>query len=96
MKIELDVKGNFVEITNIRFQKKVADIVLGIQRGIDVYFRFETQMNKLLTNERCLHFTGPHLTVWSDEKCLEEVIKVLKSGQIIKTKINYPQKENEF
>ena len=96
MRIELGQKGNFVEPTNIRFHKKVADVVLGIQRGIDVYFRFETQMNKPLTNERCLHFTGPHLTVWSDQKCLEEVIKVLKSGQIIKTKINYLPQENEL
>jgi len=94
MRIELDKKGNFVDATNIRFHKKVADVTLGIQRGVDVYFRFETQMNKLLTNERCLHFTSL-TTPWSDEKCLQEVVKRIESGELIKTQINYPPKTEE-
>lgn len=95
MRIELDKQGNFVEATGIRFHKKVADVVLGIQRGVDVYFRFETQMNKTLTNERCLHFTGV-TTPWSDEKCFEKVIERLNEGGVIKTQINYPPKIEEL
>lgn len=91
--IELDFKGNFVEIRNVRLHKKVADVVLGIQRGVDVYFRFDSKENQV--NERCFHFTGVS-TVWSDEKCLQEVIKRIESGELIKTQINYLPKTEEI
>lgn len=91
--VELDSKGNFVDIRNIRFECKVADVLLGVQRGIDVYFRFDSHDN--LINERCFHWSGQNEDPWSNEKCLEEVIKVINQGGVIKTTIGYPPKIEE-
>jgi hypothetical protein len=93
MKIELDIEGNFLEATDFTFHRKESNTLLGIQRGVDVYFRFKSKDGRQL-NERCFHFSSVGAP-WSNEKCMEEVMKKLESGGIVKTEITYPPKTEE-
>ena len=89
-RVELDVDGNFVDIRNLRFERKVADVLLGVQRGVDVYFRFDSKENQV--NERCFHFSGV-TAPWGDDKCFEKVIEKIEAEKKIVTEIAYLPKE---
>lgn len=91
--IQLDTLENYVEVTNVTFYKKVADVVLGVQRGVDVYFKFLVNGSTEFS-ERCLHFSE-QTEPWTNKQCLEKVIERIESGELIKTEIKYEIIEDE-
>jgi len=98
MKAYIDSLNRYQEITFLSIIKLEADILLGIQRGIDVYFQFLTEhevngKKHPLKNVRCLHFTGPHKKIWDETEALNRVIAYIDDKNIVISNPHYIKEE---
>lgn len=85
------------EILMLSVVKLNADILLGVQRGIDVHISFLTQEKKtLLPNYRIIHFKGVHGSIWSESKAKDKIIEFVESGGKLISNPAYTETENEL
>lgn len=91
---KIDQRPSKVEIYSLNIVSLKADILLGVQLGVDVTIEFiTTEKAGKLRNVRTMHFTGPHASVWSKEKALAKVIAFINNGGVIITDVKYPEPE---
>lgn len=87
--------GQKQEIMMLSIVRLDADIVLGIQRGIDVHISFLTEENtKLLPNYRVIHFKGVHSSIWNEKKAEKKIIEYIEAGNKLVSNQKYNLNEN--
>jgi len=90
MKAKIDNDKREQEITFLQVDQLVHDVILGVQRGVDVYVSFLTEeKGGYLKNSRCVHFSAVSTSKWTEEKALTEVMKHIEAGNILKQSAVY-------
>ncbi len=82
------------EISNLKVENLKADILLGVQRGVDVHISFTTvEKMRTLHNMRTIHFKGSHSSIWNKEKALLQIKEFIESGNKLISNQKYIEEE---